>query len=279
MERFSWQAHFRNRYTIRRDWHTILISGTIKVGWFRRFFVAPNSIVEAGPAPSNSAPGDAGNSVSKANQMQWSGIIRQWQRQRVGLCVLLCLLAGASAIAQTETSTPSAKSTPTSTAPLPQAKPSTTTHAPGHTTSKPTTKHKTSASKPGTHPASAHPSARKSKTAHGKTVAKKHGQQAIDSDRARQIQTALIREHYMQGEPSGTWDNATQAAMQRYQADQGWQSKTTPDARALIKLGLGPSSDHLLNPESAMTTSSSPAAGGPKPTTKSAPPENNIPQQ
>jgi hypothetical protein len=47
----------------------------------------------------------------------------------------------------------------------------------------------------------------------------------------------------------------TQAAMQRYQADQGWQSKTTPDSRALIKLGLGPSNDHLLNPDSAMTSS------------------------
>lgn len=46
--------------------------------------------------------------------------------------------------------------------------------------------------------------------------------------------------------------------MQRYQADHGWQSKTTPDARALIKLGLGPSHDHLLNPESAMTGTSSP---------------------
>jgi len=42
--------------------------------------------------------------------------------------------------------------------------------------------------------------------------------------------------------------------MQKYQADNNWQSKTTPDARALIKLGLGPDHDHLLNPESAMTS-------------------------
>jgi hypothetical protein len=42
--------------------------------------------------------------------------------------------------------------------------------------------------------------------------------------------------------------------MQRYQADNNWQSKTTPDARALIKLGLGPDHQHLLNPESAMTS-------------------------
>ena len=98
-----------------------------------------------------------------------------------------------------------------------------------------------------------------------KKGSRKRGQQAIDSTRAREIQEALIREHYMQGEPSGTWDAATQAAMQRYQADQGWQSKTTPDSRALIKLGLGPSHDHLLNPESAMTMPSAPAAADPKP--------------
>ena len=83
---------------------------------------------------------------------------------------------------------------------------------------------------------------------------KKRGQKAIDAERTQQIQEALIREHYMEGKPSGKWDDATQAAMKRYQADQGWQSKQIPDSRALIKLGLGPSHDHLLNPESAMTT-------------------------
>ena len=94
-----------------------------------------------------------------------------------------------------------------------------------------------------------------------------------------EIQTALIREHYMQGEPSGTWDSATQAAMQRYQADQGWQSKTTPDSRALIKLGLGPSHDHLLNPESAMTTPAAPVAGDPKAGAKQIRVEDNLPQR
>jgi len=80
------------------------------------------------------------------------------------------------------------------------------------------------------------------------------GQQKIDPKRAQEIQEALIREHYLEGKPSGVWNDATQKAMQRYQADNNWQSKTTPDARALIKLGLGPDHDHLLNPESAMTT-------------------------
>jgi peptidoglycan hydrolase-like protein with peptidoglycan-binding domain len=80
------------------------------------------------------------------------------------------------------------------------------------------------------------------------------GQQAIDSERARQIQEALVRQHYMKAQPSGTWDNGTQEAMRRYQADQGWQTKTVPDSRALIRLGLGPDQEHLLNPESAMIT-------------------------
>ena len=82
---------------------------------------------------------------------------------------------------------------------------------------------------------------------------RRRGQQKIDPERARQIQEALIREHYMQGEPSGMWDAATQKAMERYQNDNGWQTKNVPDARALIKMGLGPGQEHLLNPESAMT--------------------------
>src|SRR5260370_21001585 len=94
---------------------------------------------------------------------------------------------------------------------------------------------------------------RSSARSRAKKGSKKRGQAAIDSGRARQIQTALIREHYVQGQPSGTWDAATQAAMKRYQADQGWQSQQIPDSRALIKIGLGPSHDHPLNREGAMT--------------------------
>lgn len=85
-----------------------------------------------------------------------------------------------------------------------------------------------------------------------KTVAR--GQQKIDPERAQAIQEALIREHYLGGEAAGTWNQASEDAMRRYQADHGWQSKTVPDSRALISLGLGPSHDHLLNPQSAMTT-------------------------
>jgi hypothetical protein len=89
-------------------------------------------------------------------------------------------------------------------------------------------------------------------TSSRKTVAR--GQQKIDPQRAQEIQEALIREHYLEGEPAGSWNQASEDALRRYQADHGWQSKTVPDSRALISLGLGPSHDHLLNPESAMTT-------------------------
>lgn len=76
---------------------------------------------------------------------------------------------------------------------------------------------------------------------------KLHGQQTIDPGRVTQIQSALIREHYLSGEPSSKWDPDTQAAMAKYQADQGWQSKITPDSRALIKLGLGPDHSDAIN--------------------------------
>ncbi|HST09289.1 MAG TPA: peptidoglycan-binding domain-containing protein [Terriglobales bacterium] len=88
---------------------------------------------------------------------------------------------------------------------------------------------------------------------HSKKAAKR-GQQKIEGDRTHQIQQALVQKGYLKGEPSGKWDASTEAALRKFQADNGWQNKTVPDSRALIKLGLGPNHDHLLNPESAMTS-------------------------
>ena len=76
---------------------------------------------------------------------------------------------------------------------------------------------------------------------------KSHGQQSIDSERVLQIQQALIREHYLSGDPSGSWDDQTQAAMQKYQADHGWQTRLMPDARAIKTLGLGPDYSTAIN--------------------------------
>ena len=207
--------------------------------------------------------------------MQRFNRIRHWQRVALCFCamavpVLAIAQANSTAppSAPPHSSTPKKKSASTSSASKAKYPPAahTTKRAGSNVTAK------------SSHASS---SAQKSKGTRGKKgskqVAKKRGQQVIDSDRAREIQTALIREHYMEGEPTGVWDSGTQAAMQRYQAAQGWQSKTTPDSRALIKLGLGPSKDHLLNPENAMTTA--PGAADPKPSSTQPPDHNNLPQQ
>ena len=112
-----------------------------------------------------------------------------------------------------------------------------------------------------THKKSSTPHARTARTAahatKGKTASRKsskksrrtklRGQQGIDAARATQIQQALIREHYLTGEPTGQWDGATVSAMQKFQGDQGWQTKLTPDSRALKKLGLGPDYSNAIN--------------------------------
>ncbi len=78
-----------------------------------------------------------------------------------------------------------------------------------------------------------------------KAAAKHPSQATIDPQRATEIQNALIKSGYLSGEPSGTWDAPSQAAMQKLQADNGWQTKLVPDSRAIIKLGLGPAQDNV----------------------------------
>jgi len=73
-----------------------------------------------------------------------------------------------------------------------------------------------------------------------KPTTRSSGQRAIDDTRATAIQTALIKQGYLSGEATGHWDSQTESAMQKMQADNGWQTKLIPDSRAIIKLGLGP---------------------------------------
>lgn len=93
------------------------------------------------------------------------------------------------------------------------------------------------------------------------TSHKMHGQQAIAPERVTAIQQALIREHYLTGEPSAKWDADTQAAMLKFQGDQGWQTKITPDSRALIKLGLGPDHSGAINASSGANFNALPSPG------------------
>ena len=89
------------------------------------------------------------------------------------------------------------------------------------------------------------------------------GQQAIEPERVTEIQQALIREHYLTGEANGKWDETTKAAMQKYQADQGWQTKLIPDSRALKKLGLGPDYSNAINAKDTTSAAPPPASTTP----------------
>jgi peptidoglycan hydrolase-like protein with peptidoglycan-binding domain len=107
-------------------------------------------------------------------------------------------------------------------------------------------------------PTSGHHKASSKKAKHAHVA---QGQRTIDPDRAREIQTALIRENYMTGAPTGQWDSESQAAMVKFQSDHGWQTKLTPDSRALIKLGLGPNHTETVaaKPEVAPAPVANPA--------------------
>jgi peptidoglycan hydrolase-like protein with peptidoglycan-binding domain len=89
------------------------------------------------------------------------------------------------------------------------------------------------------------------------------GQQAIEPERVTQIQQALIREHYLNSDANGKWDTTTQAAMQKYQADNGWQTKLMPDSRAIKKLGLGADYSTAINAKDGNFAPSTSAANIP----------------
>lgn len=67
----------------------------------------------------------------------------------------------------------------------------------------------------------------------------------------------------MSGQPSGKWDDTTKAAMTKFQADNGWQTRITPDSRALVKLGLGEDYSGAINAKNL--TLAAPPAGAPLP--------------
>ena len=89
------------------------------------------------------------------------------------------------------------------------------------------------------------PTSQKTPNKKAKSGSKSMGQRTIDDSRATQIQSALVKSGYLSSDAaSGHWDSQTEAAMQKLQADNGWQTKLIPDSRAIIKLGLGPAHDN-----------------------------------
>lgn len=221
MARSSTRVHFRNVVQPNRNWHCASRSKKIRQCRFRWAFCLFES--------------NARGSCEGQLQMFEREIPARKIRFGAACTVIVaCLSLAAAGFSQDAGASSTAKKPAT-------AKKKTTSSSSHHSSSSTT---KTSGK---THSATGKRSSRK-------RSARVRGQQKIDGERAQAIQEALIRQHYLSGEASGTWNQASEEAMRRYQADHGWQSKTVPDSRALISLGLGPSKDHLLNPDSAMTT-------------------------
>ena len=113
------------------------------------------------------------------------------------------------------------------------------------------------------HHGSSHAIVRRSTSAHTTHVghlAEHASYSGISSERATEIQSALIQRGYLSGEPSGSWDSSSVSAMQKMQSDNGWQTKFVPDSRALIKLGLGAGSQTPVNPSSTASAQTNSAA-------------------
>jgi peptidoglycan hydrolase-like protein with peptidoglycan-binding domain len=77
-----------------------------------------------------------------------------------------------------------------------------------------------------------------------------------EPERIQEIQQALVQAGYLIAQPNGRWDDQTRDAMRRYQADHGFPVTGLPEAKSLMKLGLGP---HPLPAE--LDTSSGAKAG------------------
>lgn len=62
----------------------------------------------------------------------------------------------------------------------------------------------------------------------------------LEPDRVQEIQQALIREGYLSNDAAtGEWDTRTHDAMLRYQTMHGFPATGLPEAKSLMKLGLG----------------------------------------
>jgi peptidoglycan hydrolase-like protein with peptidoglycan-binding domain len=77
-------------------------------------------------------------------------------------------------------------------------------------------------------------------------------------ERIQEIQQALAQAGYLNAQPTGRWDDQTREAMRRYQTDHGFPVTGLPEAKSLMKLGLGP---HPLPADLDTTSATTPGAG------------------
>ncbi|MFY9802960.1 MAG: peptidoglycan-binding domain-containing protein [Candidatus Acidiferrales bacterium] len=123
-----------------------------------------------------------------------------------------------------------------------------------------------SAAAPSTSSQSSASTSKKKSTHHHHSSRRQSFQKAPTPERISEIQSALSRGGYYQGDPNGKWDSNTVAALQKFQSDNGMNASGKLDAPSLQKLGLGSSTAGVDAPKplthttpSGSTTTSSPA--------------------
>ena len=114
-----------------------------------------------------------------------------------------------------------------------------------------------------------------SKAAQIAAAKRRRAQLRPEPQRIEEIQQALAKAGYLKAQPNGLWDDGTRDAMRRYQTDHGFAVTGLPEAKSLMKLGLGP---HPLPPDldtssgaAASTETDAAAPAAPVPSTPTAP--------
>lgn len=139
-------------------------------------------------------------------------------------------------------------------------------------------------SSPSTHASTS--SAKKKKSSHHHhTSGRQSFQKAPTPERISEIQGALSRGGYYQGQPNGKWDSNTVSALQKFQSDNGMNASGKLDAPSLQKLGLGSSTAGVdapkplshTSPAAAATTSASAATPVAAPIQREQPPPTSLP--
>ncbi|MGH9360094.1 MAG: peptidoglycan-binding domain-containing protein [Terriglobia bacterium] len=82
----------------------------------------------------------------------------------------------------------------------------------------------------------------------------------IAPQRTEQIQQALFQAGDLHEQPTGNWDVQTREAMKHYQQSHGFTATGLPDAKSLMKMGLGP---HPLPPDAHPLAQAQPSAAPP----------------
>src|SRR6202046_1462047 len=129
-------------------------------------------------------------------------------------------------------------------------------------------------------PQSSSSSSGSSTPAKKKTSSKKHHsrreptQKAPTPARISEIQSALARNGYYQGEPNGKWDSNTIASMQKFQSSNGLEASGKLNALSLQKLGLGSSIAGVGAPKPVQPPSSKPPASTSSPAAPASAPQS-----